>query len=155
MKNVLNEDQYTHFMSLSIAMRIMLDSNGETRNNYLNYAHELLVYFVSRSNEFYDSFVVYNVNNLIHLKSDSVTHGCSLGGISAFPFEDYLQVVKKFVRKSQSPLSQIAKRISELEYFQVNDRTHTTHKVKYFSNKRDVLFLTKSGDFSDGLSTVS
>ena len=148
LKSVLNEDRYTHFLTLSLAMRIMLDSNDNFRNSHLSYAHELLVFFVQKSKELYgNSFAVYNVHNLIHLKDDSLTFGCSLDEISSFPFEDYLQLIKKFVRKSQSPLSQIAKRISELEGFHMKERSHTDHNLKNLSRERDAWFLSRNGDF--------
>ena len=39
----------------------------------------------------------------------------SLDHVSRFPVENYLQVLKKFVRNAQNPISQVVKRVAELE----------------------------------------
>ena len=39
----------------------------------------------------------------------------SLPNFSAFPFENYMQTLKKLLRKSDNPLQQIVKRLAELE----------------------------------------
>ena len=49
----------------------MLDENQEYRNEHLEYAHKLLVYFVVNGRDLYsDSFCSYNVHSLIHLHDD-------------------------------------------------------------------------------------
>lgn len=53
LKDVLPDGNYIHFLSLSIAMMIMLDSNKEKRENNLNYAKDLLVFFVTNSSKYY------------------------------------------------------------------------------------------------------
>ena len=64
LKKVLTKDMYEHFLCLSVGMSILLESDNETRNFYLNYAQELLTYFVTKSKEFYHpKFIVYNVHS--------------------------------------------------------------------------------------------
>ena len=41
--------------------------------------------------------MVYNVHNLLHLSRDVKVFNCSLNHISAFPFENYLQKLKRLV----------------------------------------------------------
>lgn len=49
---------------------------------------------------------------LVHLSADVQLHGC-LDSISAFPYENYLDKLKRFVRKPEFPLAQIIRRLSE------------------------------------------
>ena len=102
---------YEHFLCLSVAMHILLSDKVEFRNHYANFAKQLLQYFVVHSHRFYgETFAVSNVHGLIHLGED-MRFGSSLNGISSFPFENYLQMLK-FVRNSQNP----AKRISDISF---------------------------------------
>ena len=90
---------YEHFLCLSVAMHILLSDKVEFRNHYANFAKQLLQYFVVHSHRFYgETFAVSNVHGLIHLGED-MRFGSSLNGISSFPFENYLQMLK-FVRNS-------------------------------------------------------
>ena len=59
-------------------------------------------------------FVVYNTHGLVHLCDDVKVHG-HLDLISGFPFENYLQILKKMVRKPHSPLTQVIRRVSEMK----------------------------------------
>lgn len=57
MTYVLREEVYSHFLTLTVAMSILLDSNQTTRNEYLQNARELLEYFVKHSPAIYgDTF---------------------------------------------------------------------------------------------------
>ena len=67
-----------------------------------NYMETLLMY-------------IYNVHSLVHICEDSLFYECSLDAISTFPFENHLQMFTKFILKPQNPLSQIVKRIEELD----------------------------------------
>ena len=42
--------------------------------------------------------------------------GSSLNGISFFTFENYLQILNKFVKNSENPVVQVAKRISDISF---------------------------------------
>jgi hypothetical protein len=84
------------------------------------YANDLLVLFVQQSQHLYGrEFVVYNVHGLIHLAADVANHG-SLDAFSAFPYENYLKSVKRLVRKPETPLPQIIRRLSEQRRCKVN-----------------------------------
>lgn len=148
LRNVVSESFYIHFLTLSVAIRIMLDSSSSKRLEYLPYAQELLNYFVAKAKDLYGpTFAAYNVHSLIHLHQDVSYFETSLDHLSCFPFENYLQVLKKFVRKSQNPLSQIVKRVAELE----NNATSYSHKivVTTASNRsKDCWFMLQNGEFA-------
>jgi hypothetical protein len=81
--------------------------------DYSNYAHSLLVPFVKSAIDLYSSdFIVYIVHGLIHLADDVKKHG-SLDCFSAFPFENELKALKRLVRKGDSSLVQVIRRLGE------------------------------------------
>lgn len=75
LKNVLSNEYYTHFLTFSIAIRILCYSKLCLSMN--GYAHNLLLYFVSHFSELYGSEnMTYNVHNLIHLSKEVKMFGC-------------------------------------------------------------------------------
>lgn len=116
LKSVLPNATYRHFLSLSIAMSIMLDSDQRKRERHIDYAKQLLQYFVENCKFIFgETFSVYNVHGLLHLSEDVIHFDSSLNEISCFQFENHLQILKRFVRNAQNPVVQVAKRQSELE----------------------------------------
>ena len=144
LRDILSYEQYTHFLSLSIAISILLDSCDEYRMSYINFAGKLLKYFVGKSSEHYGSiFPVYNVHCLLHLHEDVIHHQCSLNEISCFPFENYMQRIKKFVRSNHNPLTQVCKRQMELEQCKVPSRKKKLF-MKVEPNDKDGWFYLKN-----------
>jgi hypothetical protein len=116
LRGVVSDAVCEHFLSLSVAISIMLDSNSEKRAAYLDYAQELLTYFVENAKDIYgDILTVYNVHNLLHLHEDVRYFNTSLNEVSAFPFENHLQRIKKLVKKAQNSIAQVTKRLAEVE----------------------------------------
>jgi len=56
--------------------------------------------------------VSYNVHSLIHLSKDAKKYGV-LDNFSSFPYENYLQHLKKIVQPGRFPLTQLYNRITE------------------------------------------
>jgi|688.fasta_scaffold1152541_1 hypothetical protein len=54
------------------------------------------------------------ITSTIHLPSDVEAIGC-LDSYSAFPFENKLQSIKNLIRTSANPLSQVIRRVKEIE----------------------------------------
>jgi hypothetical protein len=149
LRNVLSTELYTHFLCLSVAMSILLDSCDARRHSYFQYAKELLHSFVSNCPRLYGStFNVYNVHGLLHIADDVEHFECSLNEVSAFPFENYLQTLKKRVKNSHNPVVQVAKRIQEIERSTFFNKLKTSD-VNCISNRlKDACFLLDNEEYA-------
>lgn len=64
-------------------------------------------------------FITHNFHGLIHLTDDveyfgTILDSITLDTISAFPFENYLQTIKKMIKGKNKPLEQIGKRLGQI-----------------------------------------
>lgn len=141
LENILSNDCYQHFLTLSISMRIMLSLD---HGCYLNYANQLLHYFVKHFQELYGShFISHNVHGLLHLADDYIKHG-PLDNCSAFPFENYMKSLKGMLRKHEKPLQQVVKRYEEqikCENLKLNEFKKNT----FCTNEPNCFCLTYDG----------
>jgi len=109
--DVLPPALYDHFVYFAIAMYILFHPRLATR--YLGYASECLDFFVRGCSVLYgDSFVVYNVHNLIHLADDVRRFG-DLNVVSAFPFENAYQIFNRLLHGLKDPVVQLLNRLAE------------------------------------------
>lgn len=136
MKIAFKEDKlkpfYEHFLLLSCGMRLLLNDDTCVANNSL--AEALLKKFVKGCHKLYgDEFVTYNVHCLIHLASDALRFG-NLETVSAFPFENYLQKVKRLLRGYNGALSQVVKRIEE----------ERSQESRYVEREEETVFLGRT-----------
>lgn len=147
LKTFLPKRTYEHFLLLTVAISLLLDSDDCKRSYYLAYARELLLTFVNNSKDIYsDVFVSYNVHSLLHLPDDVENFQCSLNDISAFPFENHLQTVKRLVRNAKNPITQVAKRLTEIEN---SGRLKSEARTTIISaKKKDCCFILKNEDFA-------
>lgn len=138
LKNVLSTECYQHFMALNIAMSILLSTDHYL---YLDYAATLLDYFVKTFEQMYGShFISHNVHSLLHLVDDNMKYG-SLDNCSCFPFENYMKILKKMIRKHDNPLQQIIKRFDEIyNNDEVKFKIH--HNIKFTAKNPDCFILT-------------
>lgn len=68
LKDIINTDCYTHFMTLHVAMVILLSPNLK---HYLDYAEQLLNYFVEQFDNIYGrQHISHNIHGLLHLCDD-------------------------------------------------------------------------------------
>ena len=149
LEDVLSRESYSHFPCLSFAFRVLLEDNRNICRNFLNYTRDLPRYFVSKCRDLYGStFTAYNVHNLVHIWQDVDNFNVSLDKISSFPFENYLQVLKKIVRKSQNPLAQVVKRVNESERFGMNGADFKNLDTVTTTREKDSWFLFSSGKFA-------
>ncbi|KAK6493020.1 hypothetical protein HHUSO_G2484, partial [Huso huso] len=110
LKGKIPDALYYHFLMLHVGITILCSPLLCTQ--YCDYAEELLVLFVQQFASVYGNIVVYNIHGLVHLANDVRKFG-PLQNFSAFPFENYLQIIKRMIRKPKYPLQQVIRRLSE------------------------------------------
>ena len=115
LKQTLDAEKYCHFLSLSIAIRILfskqlLDEHGQ-------FAKQLLVFFVQNARRIYGQrFLTYNTHCLLHLPVVAEFNN-GLSNCTAYKYENNMQMIKKCVRGTGNPLIQICNRLSERSDF--------------------------------------
>lgn len=111
MKLVLPTNCYNHFLSLSIAIRILTDE--QLCVSFNTYAKSLLLYFVSNYGNIYgNEYISHNVHNLLHLCDDVQHFGC-LDNFSCFKYENHMQKIKNKLHQLGAPLQEFSNRIFE------------------------------------------
>ncbi|XP_032682276.1 uncharacterized protein LOC116849334 [Odontomachus brunneus] len=111
LKPLMSSVYYTHFLTLSIAIRLLCDPNVCMTLN--EYSDQLLKYFVNKYKTLYGrQYMSYNIHNLLHLANDVKTFG-PLDKFSCFKFENYLRKVRDKMQHSPKPLQQIYNRLHE------------------------------------------
>ncbi|CAG9812980.1 unnamed protein product [Phaedon cochleariae] len=112
LNGLIDEKHFLNFLSLHISARIFSNNSPD---NLFEFATSLLEYFVKSFEKLYGrEFLSRNVHNLLHVSDDIKTFG-PLHCYSAFPFENMLGSLKKLLRKHEKPISQILKRMKEIE----------------------------------------
>jgi len=142
LKDVISKDCYLNFMTLSIAMRILLSSDY---CKYLEYAYQLLEYFVKTFQKIYGiTFMSHNVHGLLHLVEDYKLYG-PLDNCSCFYFENYMKYLKRMLRKNDKPLQQVVNR-----YKEICDNENITYnnydELNFTTNEPDCFILTTGGE---------
>lgn len=113
LRGVLKPQIYDNFMLLSVGVYILVSLKYCLEMNVL--ANARLVSFFEHFVQFYgEEFWVYNIHGLVHLSEDIKIHG-NLDLISAFPYENFLGKLKRLVLGQCSPLTQVMRRLSEME----------------------------------------
>ena len=93
LKSILHKDLYKHFLLLHCGIAILASSDLHLSMNET--AKDFLKKFVELAPKYYGSEIqTYNMHSLIHLNED-VKNFDTLDSFSAFPFENFLQKVKK------------------------------------------------------------
>jgi len=83
----------------------------------LHFIEKLLNYYVNKFGEMYGKeFMSHNIHALLHLIDDHKQFG-PLDNCSCFPYENFMQLLKKMVRSNAKPLQQVVKRYEELNVF--------------------------------------
>ncbi|KAB0790035.1 hypothetical protein PPYR_15647, partial [Photinus pyralis] len=98
---------YDHFITLHVSIRILC---GKSSDEELLYSEKILIHFVNQFITLYGvELVSHNIHGLIHL-TDDVRRLGPLDSFSAFPFENFMRVLKGFLRKHDKPLHQLHRR---------------------------------------------
>jgi len=143
LKNVISDDCYQNCLALNISMRILLNDG---HSKYVNYARELLDYFIKSFQQIYGTqFVSHNIHGLQHLCDDYVKHG-SLNNCCAFPYENYMKILKKMIRKYEKPLQQIVHRYNESCKYDLVNNYNNENNLSFSVKEPNCFALTKQGE---------
>lgn len=146
LKSMLSQDSYNHFISLHVAIRILC--NESIKNAYTEYAETLLKHFIESFGTLYGKHhISHNIHNLFHLTEDVKNFGI-LDNFSAFKFENFMQVLKKLIRKSEKPLQQLFRRYEAQHITTEIKKTNKLYPIKsiYHSNG-PLLFLSSNPQY--------
>lgn len=113
-KDMLAETEYTHFLYLSMAIRLCSCSTYVKEAKFKEIARILLLKYCDNFPKIYGcNEVVSNVHNIVHI-IDDVEHLGSLTETSTYPFEHFLGQIKFNVQPSYSSIEQISRRMAEI-----------------------------------------
>jgi hypothetical protein len=139
LKGVLTDEKYNNFLTLHVAVSIMLNPKSCKKPDLTEYARSLLRHFVQNFiNLYHEMFITHNFHGLIHLTDNveyfgTILDSITLDTISAFPFENYLQTIKKMIKGNNKPLEQIGKRLGQIFSIHLTfPSTNTTNFLKNF-----------------------
>lgn len=136
LRQVLSPKVYNNFITLSLASTILISNYYSKYEHYISYADELMKHFITNSIQIYGpDFISLNIHSFLHL-GDCVRLFGSLDNFSAFPFENFMQQLKKMVRKPSQPLQQVIRRIVE--------ENHTLKPIKNTNNNLPELLMEHS-----------
>ncbi|XP_060860911.1 uncharacterized protein LOC132938225 isoform X1 [Metopolophium dirhodum] len=129
LKDILNNECYFHFLCLHISFRVLLCPGSSDK--LVNFSEKLIKYFVENFSKIYGpQFISHNVHGLLHIVDDYKKFK-SLEECSCFPFENYMKVLKKMVRKHEKPLEQVIKRYHESLFFNQPIVLNSQKKIIY------------------------
>uniref|UniRef100_A0A182VVM0 Transposase domain-containing protein n=1 Tax=Anopheles minimus TaxID=112268 RepID=A0A182VVM0_9DIPT len=127
LKPFLSCEVYEHFLLLFCAVTIC---TSKEYTHFLDLAHSLLLHYIECYGDIYgEDFITSNVHNLSHLVDDVKSFGI-LPNFSAYPFESKLFQIKHLIRSGHLPLTQIAKRINEINKFADQNISTRSSKLK-------------------------
>lgn len=107
LKDLVSDDLYYHFLLLHCAYRLLCCPYSF--NNNLDASEILLRDFVKYFSKMYgEKNLTYNVHNLLHI-CECVKEMGLLTNFSAYDFENFMQCIKKCVKKPHQILQQIRK----------------------------------------------
>lgn len=117
LKKVIPLKEYNNFLTLSLASSILISNKYTKFENYISYAEDLMKCFIKNSIKIYGpDFISHNIHSLLYL-CDCVRLFGSLDEFSAFPFENYMQKLKKNIHRHSQQLQQVVRRVSEENNF--------------------------------------
>ena len=129
LREQLSAAAYNNFLLLFVGIFILASPVHCIALN--DYADSILKLWFRHCGDIYGSeFLVYNVHCIIHLASD-VKHFGNLDCFSAFPFENYMRNLKKFVRSPKAPLAQVVGRILEAGNVSNSDNDISSTAIRY------------------------
>ncbi|KAK5638535.1 hypothetical protein RI129_012830 [Pyrocoelia pectoralis] len=132
LNKIIDVALYEHFMLLHVAATVLL-SKRHLSNLGCDFVQTLMNKFIKYCKLTYGlEYLVYNVHTLTHLSEEANIYG-PLDTVSAFPFENYLGEMKRFIRSPNKPLEQLCQRLKEAndEFINAKDLT-LLYSIQHF-----------------------
>lgn len=146
-KNLVSDKFYNNFLTLHVAISVLISEKRCKEPTCINYAEELLNLFAEQFKKLYTQKKCSpNVHGLRHLANDARKFG-ALDNFSAFKFESFIARVKPLLRQGNCPLQQIDRRLSELSF--------STEFENDIGNDLKIKNLISRNTNSSGISTFS
>lgn len=99
-----------NFLEFSIGYRLLFSENNVVSDENIDLARELIGDFVEGVKELYgQENISFNMHGLLHVPDDVKTFG-GAQNFTAYQFENYYQMLRKWIRKGGDYFSQIYKR---------------------------------------------
>lgn len=109
---VATEEEAIHFNALHASLFILSHPVNYKENNEC--AEELLKWYVERFKTLYgEENLVFTIHCIQHLPKQTLING-TLDSHTAYPFENFMQTLKKMVRRQTNVLAQIYRRLVEM-----------------------------------------
>lgn len=103
-------EKVKNFLQLSMGYRLLMGRNGQVDETDCRYAQQLYQDFVNGFSELYGpEHVSFNIHGLLHLHQMVTLYG-PLSTFTAYDFENYYQLVRKWVRRGGYYFEQIFRR---------------------------------------------
>ena len=110
----ISPEAYNHFMLFFCAVTIL---SSKFYKRLWPVAGQMLKHFVADFAKIYgEGYISSNIHNLLHVASEVEDKG-PLNTMTAYPFENALQLLKLLIRSGWKNLEQVINRLSELEIF--------------------------------------
>lgn len=132
LQNIIPKLQYDHFLLLHIAIQLLSHENVPI--SIIKFTQQIIDDFIEKFKTVYGKHhIVYIVHALCHIPEDCARFG-PLDSFSSYQFESFNYKIKRMLRKSDLPLSQIHHRLEELNYIDenVNESNKNTYPVLKF-----------------------
>lgn len=141
----ISPTKFKNFLKFQAAIFILLSPNASVKS-WNDLARTLLIQFVQEVELIYGpEFIIYNVHSLIHICDDAMNYG-NLSSVSAFPFESFMQKLKRMMHANNFHVNQVAKRLTELDSILVDSTASKDQNIIAFSNyKYDNCYCLNDG----------
>lgn len=116
LQNLLAPDYYKHFLLFHVAFRILCSDKYKTEVHLAK--SYLLKFFKAMPFLYGKQSLIMNIHNMLHVADDVINMQCNLSRVNAFPFENALGKLRKYVRTPNKPLAQVCRRLQVTKNFQ-------------------------------------
>lgn len=132
------KEQYVHFLKYSVACNFMTDP--ETAKLYLALHDHLIKEVVDGFSDLYgQAFMTYNAHSNSHFPAVAARFG-SLDNVSAYPFENHLGHIKKYIVSSHNPMIAMMKGVKRRQTVE-NDKTFTKPVANVYVNSPHNIYI--------------